>query len=260
MAQVITYGNVALQNTGKTGILKKLDNDYYEIALGAFGAIANGGWVYDQDAAMRYIQNNPDFIRLLKDGKLASEWGHPFTNGLTDREFFERVTTIDPANQCTTIRKVNFSTSTVKDKDGRAIVTVIGEVRPSGPKADEFRRQLENPHENVCFSIRCFADKNAMLMRKYLTHLITFDKVTTPGIANATKYQTPSLESKENVAKALDTVSERDLDLFTLENHYNNSLFSGYSTESSEECVRVLRSLTNVSSPVSVSVPRIFRK
>ena len=48
----------------KKGILKQLDNGYYEIILGAFGASAGS-----------YLRHNQ--LDKIADKQLRSEWGHP---------------------------------------------------------------------------------------------------------------------------------------------------------------------------------------
>jgi len=202
---VASYSNIALAGSGKKGILKKLDNDYYEIILGAFGAFGNGGWLYDTKSAMRYIEQDREFLQLLQAGRLRSEWGHPRREqGMSDRDWFMRICDIVESNTASHIRRIRISMDTVKDERGRMVAAIIGEVRPSGPKADCFREQLENPDEDVNYSIRCFAHKNIASMTKHINRIITWDNVNDPGIAVASKYKTPSLESKARVAQMLD--------------------------------------------------------
>lgn len=201
----ISYSNVALASSGKKGILKKLDHDYYEIILGAFAAFGNGGWLYDARTAMQYMENNREFKEWVQAGRMRSEWGHPVrTPGMTDAEWFQRICSIYEPNMSSHIRKVSTSMDTVTDERGRKVVAVIGEVRASGPKADEFRRQLENPYEDVNFSIRSFAAKNYRSMTKHINKIVTWDNVWQPGIGVASKYNTPSLESKADVCRMLD--------------------------------------------------------
>lgn len=202
---VTSYSNIALANTGKQGILKEVGNGYVEIILGAFAAFGNGGWLYDTPSAMRVMEGDPEFLRMMQAGRIKSEWGHPRRPpGMTDQEWFVRICEIYEMNVSSHIRKVSASLDTVTDERGRKVVAIIGEVRGSGPFAKQFDDQLHNPDEDVNYSIRCFAKKNFGNMNKYMTKIITWDSVFDPGVAVATKYKTPSLESKTQVAQMLD--------------------------------------------------------
>lgn len=249
---VTSYSNVALANTGKKGILKKLDNGYQEIILGAFGAFGNGDWLYDTASAMRYMENDPEFLRMLQAGRLRSEWGHPRRlPGQSDQDWFIRICEIMENNVSSHIRRVSASLDTVIDERGRKVVAIIGEVRGSGPKSREFNEMLENPDEDVNYSIRCFAKKNFGNMTKHMTKIVTWDSVYDPGVAVASKYKTPSLESKSHVAKLLDSAE------FNLERLREG--FAACANESSFEsmapAVQILNSLYE-NSRVQVAMPR----
>ena len=73
----------------------------------------------------------------------------------------------------------------------------MGKVKPSGPMGPSLKEQLENPSENVAFSVRSLTrDKRiAGQLFKHMTTLVTWDYVNEPGISVATKYDNPSLES-----------------------------------------------------------------
>lgn len=200
-----SYGNVALAGSGKKGILKKLDNDYREIILGGIAAVGNGGWIYDERTAKQYMESDREFMEMVANGRLRSEWGHPVrVPGMSDHEWFARICSIYEPNISSHIRRISLSYNTVTDAKGRKIVAVIGEVRASGPKADEFRRWLDNPDEDVTYSIRSFARKDFNTMRKHITKIITWDSVFDPGIREASKYKTPSLECKDYIGRELD--------------------------------------------------------
>lgn len=202
-----SYSNIALASSGKKGLLKELDNGYFEIILGAFAAFGNGGWLYDERTALEYINNDREFLNMIQGGRLRSEWGHPRRlPGMSDQDWFTRICEIYEPNISSHIRRIRTSMDTVKDERGRMVVAIIGEVRPSGPKAQEFRDWLTNPDEDVNYSIRSFARKDFGTMRKHITKIITWDSVFDPGIAVASKYKTPSLESKSAVGGILDEV------------------------------------------------------
>lgn len=249
---VTSYSNIALAGSGKKGILKKLDGGYYEIILGAFAAFANGGWIYDTRTAMRYMENDKEFLDTLQSGKLRSEWGHPIREaGMSDKDWYIRICTIQENNTSSHIRRVSVSMDTVTDERGRKVAAIIGEVCPSGFKANEFRNMLENPHEDVNYSIRCFAAKDFRTMHKHINRIITWDSVSTPGIKVASKYKTPSLESKQDVCSLLD---EAEFNINRLRSQLTEGV-NDASFESNNPYLKILNGIYE-DSKVSVSVPR----
>ena len=260
MTAFASYASVALPNPGKKGILKKLDNDYFEIILGAFGAFGNGGWLYDEKSAIEYIQNSPDFLELIKLRRLRSEWGHPVrTPGMTDVQWFERINTILESNWSSHIRKIHLSKDVVKDEKGRSVIAIIGEVTPCGPHASDFRRCLENPDEDVNYSIRSFARRDFKTQRKHITKIIGWDSVWNPGIKVASKFNTPSLESSSDVGAMLDSVEASLETEFNL-NQLRNDIVQQQSSESFEkdtELVKVINAITRTTS-TSVGISKSY--
>lgn len=253
---VTSYSNIALAGSGKKGLLKKLDNNYYEIILGAFAAFGNGGWLYDEQTAMRYIENDPEFLRMLQAGRLRSEWGHPRRlPGMSDQDWFIRICEIMENNVSSHIRKISTSLNTVTDERGRKVVAVIGECRPSGPHATDFQNMLDNPDEDVNYSIRSFARKDFRTMRKHINKIVTWDSVFDPGIQVASKYKTPSLESKSCVAHMLD---EAEFHLENLRSGMNREAVNNDSFESMNPYIQILEGLIE-SNRIQVSVPQTYQ-
>jgi len=216
-----SYSNIVLSGSGKNGILKKCGNGYYEILLGALAAYGNGNWMYDENSGRNYIENDREFLAELQGGRLKGEWGHPRRPaGMSDQEWFIRINEIYEDNTCCTFGGIDLSMDLIKDDKGRRVVGIVGKVKPSGKQAASFRDMLENPEEDVPFSIRCFARKDFNSMRKHINKIVTWDYVTTPGIQVASKYNTPSLESKLNVSQMLD---EAEFSLNGLKEGFQNA-------------------------------------
>lgn len=254
--QVTSYSNIALAGSGKKGVLKKLDNGYHEIIIGAFGAFGNGGWLYDARTAMRYIENNPDFLAMLQNGRLRGEWGHPVRPvGMSDRDWFIRINEIDMRNVSTHFRKISASMDTVKDEKGRAVVAIIAEAAADGPHIQAVQRMFDNPDADMNYSIRCFAAKNMATMTKHVSHIVTWDLVPDPGVSVASKYVTPSLESKSSVSQMLD---EAEFNLTRLrgsmvsEDGVNDPSF-----EAMSPYVKIIDSLT-AACTTQIAVPKTF--
>lgn len=255
MGAFATYASVAMPTPGKKGVLKKLDNGYSEVLIGAFGAFGNGGWLYDERTAIHYMNNNPEFLQLLANKRLRSEWGHPVRQpGMSDIEWFERVNTILESNWSSHQRKLHLSSDTVKDEKGRAVIAIIAETTPCGPHAKEFERIMENPDEDLNYSIRSFAKRDFNTMRKHITKIINFDNVWTPGIKSISKFNTPSMESASVVGNMLD---ETEFYLDQLREGYTESA-NDESFEHDQGMIKIIDSLT-LTTTTSVSMSSAYR-
>lgn len=249
MTKFASYASVSLPTPGKKGILKKLDNDYFEIIVGAFGAFGNGGWLYDEKTSIDYFENNPEFLNLIKNRRLRSEWGHPRREaGMTDMQWLQRVHEIAEPNWSSHIRALHLSSNTVKDERGRNVVAVIGEVTPCGPNAEAFRRCLENPDEDVSYSVRSFARKNFSNGRKYLKKIVTFDSVWEPGIKAVNKFNTPSMESSQlDISNDTDVgiiLDQAEFHLESISNAARQEALTNESFESNDDIFQIIDSLT----------------
>lgn len=242
----IVYSNVMLPGPGKQGVLKKLDNGYYEILIGAFAAHGNGGWFYDLASAERYINSNPEFLFMLNNRRLRSEWGHPVREpGMSDADWLIRVNTVLEANWSSHIRAIRLSYNTVKDAKGRFVVAIIAEVSPTGPHRDSMLRILENPDEDLNYSIRSFAKRDFRNLVKHITKIITWDTVGDPGIGEISKYATPSMESKLSIVSPEDVSVILDQYEFNLHSVRDSLEFgdSDMSFESKDTAYKIIDSL-----------------
>lgn len=264
------YSSTLLDGVNKVGDLKKDNDGYYDMVLGAFNAYNAHGDYYPLGDIKTIMDNDELFQRRLLNRALGSEVDHPKPfiemtyKNLTEAEskrlkerWFERVLTIDEQNMCAHISKVVFSENTISDKSGRPLIAVIGKIKPSGIHERFLERQLENRHENVCFSIRCFTlDKFiGSGWVKEVKKIVTWDKVREPGIEIANKFMSPSLES---IYKGHFTLDE-------LKDFGNSNTLSnlGISTESSDISAKSVANeligfVTEVKIPTKVFVPRNY--
>lgn len=197
MDQRIIYQCNVLKGINKVGDLKKLDNGYREVRLGALGAFNEAGWLYNEREGRQLMEGSAGLMRMInQNNALRGECGHPrFQPGMNQLQWFGRVNDIYEPNVCFHMRRLMLEPA--KDERGRAITMVLGEVRSSGKESDWFDRQLDNPDENVCFSIRSFTEDKIVggVKTKFLKKIVTWDTVNEPGIRNSSKLGTPSLES-----------------------------------------------------------------
>lgn len=217
MNERIVYQCSVLQGINKVGDLKKLDNGYYEVRLGALGAFNSQGWLYSEPEGRQLLEGSGGLMRMLDTARLRGECGHPrYRAGMSQLEWFSRVNDIFEPNVCFHIRRIRLEPGV--DERGRAVTMVIGEVKSSGKESGWFDRQLENRDEDVCFSIRSFTDDKVIngVKTKKLRKIVTWDTVNEPGIAKSSKYGTTSLESLgSDIGVAAGDVAELETAFFT---------------------------------------------
>lgn len=198
MAQAV-YSCTALVGTGKKGVLPQDGNGYYDTILGAFDYFNNKNMYYDFNAVRDIFQASSDLMRRIKNGNLHGECGHPRRlPGMSAAEFMHRCLDIQEPNISHHIREVWIDDKSIVDPSGKPIIAVRGWVKPAGPKGPALKEAYDNNAENVCFSVRSFADEkrgpNNSIIR-LIRLLVTWDWVMEPGINIANKYSHPALES-----------------------------------------------------------------
>jgi len=198
---IASYSCTALVGTNKAGILKPDTDGYYTMVVGAVNSFNSMGAYYPEGPAKELFNESSAFQRRVRDGALFGELGHPRqAPGMNMREFMARCMDIQETNICCHFRKVWLEAGH-QDPQGRPIVAIMAEVKPAGAKGYVLKEALENKSENVCFSIRSFTHdvmQNGVL-NKLLRTIVTFDKVTEPGISVAKRWYAPGLESHANI-------------------------------------------------------------
>jgi Peptidase S80 family len=201
----------ALIGTNKTGILKADADGYYTVVLGALDVYNSGGAFYPEATARHLFQQSASLMRRIASGNLRGEYGHPrMTPGMTMDDFVNRVRDIYEPHVCMHIRKVTVDYTTHRNERGQPIITIIGEVKPSGPMGPALLAQFENRFEDICFSIRSLTNDEFSYGRinKHIKLIVTWDYVNEPGLANAHKWNAPGLEAmSDNIIGRLTPMS-----------------------------------------------------
>lgn len=199
MPQKVTYGCTALVGSNKAGKLRPDGDGYYTVVIGALNAFNSSGAFYPLAPAKSLFDASSSLMRRIANGNCKGEMGHPKPlPGQSTRDYVQRIMIIEETRVCCHFRKVWLQDEGVKDADGRPIVAILAEVKPSGPMGPALKESLDNPHENVCFSIRSLTMDRmspAGFLQKDLKQIITWDVVTEPGLSGSTKYNSPALES-----------------------------------------------------------------
>lgn len=200
-ASNVVYGCTALVGSNKAGVLKPSTDGYYTIVVGALGVYNSVGQYYIfNEEVKRLFDQSSSLQRRIADGALRSEYGHPrMQPGMKPSEFLMRILDIYEPNVCAHIRKIVLDFNNVQDKNGQKVVAIIAEVKPTGPMGPALKQSLENPSENVCFSIRSLTDDRPLggVVQKTLKTIVTWDYVNEPGISVAKKWHAPGLEGLE---------------------------------------------------------------
>lgn len=202
MLNNVTFTCTRLFGTNKVGDLKKNERGYYPMVIGALNMFNSAGMYYRADAAKQFFEESSSFMRRVKRGALRGEYGHPRREaGMSMQSYYARLLSIHEDKVCCHFASVALDFENYKDDQGRPIVAIVAEVCPNGPLGHVLEKQLTNPQENVCFSIRSFTDDRMErgVINRYIKTIVTFDYVNEPGMAIAEKFNSPSLESLEDV-------------------------------------------------------------
>ena len=248
MSDKVFYNCTALAGTNKAGVLAPDADGYYSVILGAFDFPNSVGDIYPWKSAKKLFDDSGALLRRISTGQQRGECGHPkLSPGMTKSQYITRICTIEETRVCFHMKEVWIDKEAVKGPNGRPVVAVMGKVKPSGPYGQALKDQLDNPNENVAFSVRSLTRDTRIASQKFkhMTTLVTWDQVNEPGISVATKYNNPSLESVD------DSVSLSETDFITAQ---EDQLTSGVSMESGLDMVTVVdqqgfeRKVSNLSS------------
>lgn len=255
----VVYQCSVLQGVNKVGDLKKLDNGYFEVRLGALGVFNSQGWLYSEAEGRQLLEGSQGLMRRVETARLRGECGHPrYKPGMSQLEWFSRVNDIYEPNVCYHMRRLRLAPG--KDAQGRPVTEIIGEVKSSGKESEWFDRQLENRDEDVCFSIRSFTDDKVIhgVKTKRLRNIVTWDTVNEPGIALSSKYGTTSLESLSGMQPNMEAELESVFypEVLREEVKAVQSIVAGTSMENNNP---VFEMIANIERPIRSYVPSSWR-
>lgn len=222
----IKFTSTKLTNAGKKGILTPDENGYYELVIGGLNTFNSVGEYYTLEGAKELFEQSSIFMRRVNNGCLKGESGHPKRQpGMSDNDYVRRVLTIEETNVCCHFKEVwldeQFGRKNPQLKNP-SLVAIMAKVKPAGPRGPSLQASLDNPDENVCFSIRALTRDYYSRGTTYrvLNQICTFDNVVEPGIATSNKWQSPALESMMEqfvTLKRLENVLETTASEFAME-------------------------------------------
>lgn len=198
MFEKTVFGNTVLNYANKGGTLKPDEHGYYTVVLGALDVFNSAGEKYTLTQVSRNTFSPGSKVdQRASEGLLKGEWGHPKPSDYPNLLLFERrVRQIHEDRISHTIRKVYLEEIEYK---GKKVLGIIGELKPCGPYGGYLKEMLDDPHQNVCFSGRYYSNVSKVngIIRREIHTCGTWDFVCEPGVYQAKKYASPTLESED---------------------------------------------------------------
>ena len=193
----------------KKGIIRPNADGAYTCVIGGFNCFNNTEEYYELERSKPLFLENSLLQTNARNRSLKGEYGHPKPEiGQDATSFLQRALRIEETKVSHCFSKI-WLEEAGRDRRGRPVVMVMGDVIPCGPYGDPLRKDFETPLVNVCFSVRALTDPQIWRRerRRVMTRVMTYDYVNLPGIEFATKYDSPTMEGfqkdVEQEAKAI---------------------------------------------------------
>lgn len=189
---------------GKKGVLAPDADGYYTLPVGSLNVFNSVGQYYVLEGARDLFKESSVLMRRIANGCLKGEMGHPKrAPGMSMEDYLSRVLTIEETNVCCHFKEVWLDEAYGRNNPhlkSPAMVAIMAKIKPSGPMGPALQASLESSSENVCFSIRSLSRDYVERGKYYkvLQQIVGWDCVTEPGLANATKWSAPALETLED--------------------------------------------------------------
>jgi len=199
---MVKFTVTKLVGKNKVGVVKPDESGYYTMLIGGLNTFNSMGEYYTLQGAKDLFESSSMLMNRLKGGYLKAELGHPKKlSGMSMEDYVNRVHQIEETNTAAHFKEIwldeKYGVNT-PSVDNPNFVAIMGKFKPCGPRGKHLEKALNNPDENVAFSVRGLTDdyfQGGKTIRVLRT-IITFDYVEAPGIAVANKYDSPSLESE----------------------------------------------------------------
>lgn len=191
----------------KQGKITPDADGYYELVVGGLNTHNNtGAWYYTVEGCRELFGPGSLLHRRIANGCLRAEVNHPKQKpGESEEAFIGRMLDIDRDNVCAHFKEIWLDENYGKNNpvyNNPGLIAIMAKVKPSEPKGNMLKESLENPNENVCFSIRALADEGYQRGKRIriLKEIIAIDLVNEAGVLIATKWDSPATEAIDNSA------------------------------------------------------------
>ncbi|ANZ48280.1 head maturation protease [Erwinia phage vB_EamM_Asesino] len=236
----LRYNCVALAGVNKGATLKKDADGYYYVLLGALNIFNSENIYYAYNESKHVFERSNIFMRKVQAGNLFGEEDHPpYEQGMSEAQWIERNEWIETKNVCMHIREVEVK-PTDQVCNGLPVMEIWGWVKPNRERGPLLAEALENPHQNVCFSLRAIVREGRIggqVVRR-IDKLVTFDWVIEDGLQICNKYSAIQRGSKV-AQESTRTYVDRPISMEVLEDIiYNPTAVSTVATESRRGALR----------------------
>ncbi|ANZ49339.1 head maturation protease [Erwinia phage Machina] len=234
------YNCVALAGINKGQTLQKDADGYYYVLLGALNIFNSEGIFYAFNESKHVFDRSSVFMRKVQAGNLFGEEDHPpFEPGMSEAQWIERNEWIETKNVAMHIREVELK-PTDQVCNGMPVVEIWGWIKPNRDRGPYLAEALENPHQNVCFSLRAIVREGRIggTLCRRIDRMVTFDWVIEDGLQICNKYS--AIERGSKVAReSTRTFVDRPIHRRTLEEMaFNPQATSKIATESRRGAAR----------------------
>jgi len=176
----------------------KDENGYYKVVLGEFNTFNRSGIYYEVPDPVKVLGPGTLVHRRIENGILIAENGHPDVSNIKDRaELSREVIKLRPENKIAHIKAIEIKNlGKVEPGFKYPVYRIYGWVKPEGPHKEILQEALENPDENVYFSIRSLVNQRRVgniIIRTFIL-ISTWDYVYEGGIANASQWNAAGVE------------------------------------------------------------------
>jgi len=239
----IRYSPINVSAPTKSGIMKPDSQGRYTVVLGGLNTFnASGVWFTLEESDKMFAASSA-FQRNVKEGTIYSENGHPVRPpGMTDDEWIERFLGLQENRFTNTLEEVWLDPTYAKKFDDPRIakdtVVIMGRIKPFGELKHVLIDIINNPNQNLCYSIRCITDtyKRNNVRVKVIRGVITFDLVYSGGLIFSKKTFHPSTENisefdRKYALGILKDMKKDKLTQLTSENNRASEIISDLSKE-----------------------------
>lgn len=192
-----------IENANK--VIKKNDRGDYLVVVGAVNHFNKQGEFYTaQDVQSKFFQANSMLMQRCKDGNVKIESEHPVQEpNMSKRAWFERLYSYDKLRVAAVITELWLEELTVKESGTDLnIILIWAAIKPLVDRdlGITLKKDLDNPDVNTAFSIRSIIIKELVNFTSVckIEDIITFDWVSSPGIAKANTCYSAGMESNKD--------------------------------------------------------------
>jgi hypothetical protein len=183
------------KNNNRVGRVIPDENGIYKgLPMMVLGQVTQQKTYYDPQSMIDQITNpNTRFNMVLRQGKLAGEYGHPsFIGMMSESDQLQRLVTVDEKSTSHIFTSLYTDPLTPEGN-----IVVRGDIKPTGPMGSVLKDSLDDPVINTAFSLRAYVDTKMNpdgVKYRTVRSLVTFDCVTSSGFFGTDKSHALALE------------------------------------------------------------------